>query len=46
MWGIIFGVGVLVALVYYIVRQVKDLGVNIFPHNALDNTSGSKNGDS
>jgi|GEM_PF-5080819 len=35
-WGVVFGIGVIVAVFYYVLRQSKDLGVNIFPHNVIE----------
>lgn len=37
-WGIIFGIGVIVACLYYLLRQSKDLGTKIFPHNVIETT--------
>ncbi|MEW6622689.1 MAG: hypothetical protein AB1420_06120 [Bacillota bacterium] len=34
-WGIVFSVGFVLALAYYVLRQSKDSGVNVFPHNQL-----------
>lgn len=32
-WGMVFGIGVAAALIYYIYRQVKDPGYKMFPNN-------------
>ncbi|WP_156946528.1 hypothetical protein [Desulfitibacter alkalitolerans] len=38
-WGVVFGVGVVAALVYYVQRQSKDPGYNMFPHNVIERTN-------
>ncbi len=35
-WGVVFGLGVIIALGYYFMRQSKDEGIKIFPHNVVE----------
>lgn len=38
-WGVVFSIGVVTALVYYVYRQSKDPGYKMFPHNFIERTN-------